>query len=70
MNLKIVRTTKVNINTFKSCFSSTGIPVAWGIMDREGITTLEALFKCMKVKVASANVNTLMTDDGKYFGFS
>ena len=46
---------------------STGIPVAWGVMDREDIPTLEAFFKCVKGKVPSAIVNTLMTDDGKHW---
>ena len=46
--------------------SCTGIPVAWGIMDREDIPTLEAFFRCIKGRVPSADVNTLMTDDGEW----
>ena len=46
---------------------STGIPVAWGVMDREDIPTLEAFFNDIQGKVPSAIVNTLMTDDGMYW---
>ena len=39
--------------------------MAWAIVDKEYIATLEAIFHVVKKQVPSATVNTLMTDDGK-----
>jgi hypothetical protein len=44
-------------------FTLPGIPVAWGIVDKEDIPTLQALFKCIQERVPLAVVNTVMTDD-------
>jgi len=41
-----------------------GIPVAWAIMDKEDVPTLEAFFKCVNERVPQATINTVMTDDG------
>jgi len=41
-----------------------GIPVAWAIMDKEDVPTLEAFFKCVNKHVPQATINTVMTDDG------
>lgn len=48
---------------------STGIPIAWGVMDREDIPTLEVFFKSIQGKVPLATVNTLMTDDGMHWHY-
>ena len=69
MNSKMVRQTKFynNYNGPYIMFHSTGIPVAWGIIDREDVPTLEAFFKCIQEKAPLATVNTFMTDDGIHF---
>ena len=44
--------------------SLAGIAVAWAIVDREDVHTLEAVFRSVREHVPEASVNTLMTDDG------
>ena len=41
-----------------------GIPVAWAIVDREDVTSYRAFFKAVKVRVPTAEVTCIMTDDG------
>ena len=41
-----------------------GLPVAWAIVDKEDIHTLQAFFKSLNEHVPTATVNTLMTDYG------
>ena len=39
--------------------------MAWAIVDREDVDTLQSVFKCVHDHVPDASVNTLMTDDGE-----
>ena len=39
--------------------------MAWAIIDKEDVPTLETFFQVVKEHVPAATVNTLMTDDGK-----
>ena len=39
--------------------------MAWAIVDREDVHTLEVFFITVSERVPTATVNTLMTDDGK-----
>lgn len=62
----MVRQTKFNNNYSGPyiMFLSTGISVAWGIIDREDIPTLETFYKCIQEEVPLATVDFFMTDDG------
>ena len=41
------------------------MPVAWAILDKEEVSTLQEFFKCVQGRVPEALISTLMTDDGK-----
>ena len=43
-----------------------GQPITWAIADTEDINTYGEVFKAVKAKVPDADVNTIMTDDGKW----
>ena len=49
-----------------SLYIHTGIPVAWGIIDREDVPSYRAFFKAVKDRVPTAKVTCIMTDDGTY----
>ena len=44
-----------------------GVPVAWAILDKEEVSTLQEFFKCVQGRVPEALISTLMTDDGKNY---
>lgn len=53
---------KCVINIYYIC---AGIPVAWAIMDKEDVPTLETFFKSVNERVPQTTIKTVMTDDGK-----
>ena len=42
-----------------------GQPVAWAISDKEDTQTLQVVWTVVKKRCPQANVNVLMTDDGR-----